>query len=99
MLSLESYRRSWERKIQWYKENGYMKQLIISQDGPDGSIDSKTIDRIIEEKLSVGKQQKESASKRTVGGRVKKTKQNRNQRSHGAKVRSRKFVQKRHKHH
>ena len=51
MLSLDSYRKSWERKSQWYETNGYSEQLIISKDGLDGSIDSETIDKIIKEKL------------------------------------------------
>lgn len=72
MLSLESYRKSWERKRQWYKENGYTKHLIISQDGLDGSIDSKTIDKIIQEKLGIRKDRKELSRKPTVRGRIRK---------------------------
>lgn len=53
MLSVGHYRKSWERKLNWYKENNYESNLITSKDGDDGSIDSKEIDRIIEEKLSI----------------------------------------------
>jgi ATP-dependent exoDNAse (exonuclease V) alpha subunit len=53
MLAVESYRKSWEKKLRWYKDNGYYEQLITSKDGPDGSIDSKGIDKIIEEKLGI----------------------------------------------
>lgn len=45
MLSIPSYRERWERKEQWYKDNGYFDRLITSQDGADGSIDSAEIER------------------------------------------------------
>lgn len=51
MLSLPEYRQGWERKLQWYKNNGYEDRLIISQDGPDGSIDEAEIERIAREKI------------------------------------------------
>jgi exodeoxyribonuclease V alpha subunit len=51
MLSLESYKRTWEKKLQWYKDNGYFLQLIISQDGLDGGINSQQIIEIIKERL------------------------------------------------
>lgn len=53
MLGLESYRKDWENKLEWYKKNEYEDCLIISQDGEDGSINSQEIDRIIEEKLKI----------------------------------------------
>ena len=37
MLSVPSYREAWERKRQWYDDNGYADRLIISEDGLDGS--------------------------------------------------------------
>jgi len=55
MLSVDAYRKSWERKQQWYKENGYADNLITSEDGLDGSIDSKTIDDIIQKRLGISK--------------------------------------------
>lgn len=43
MLSLPSYRESWNRKKQWYKDNGYWEQVITSEDKPDGGIDAELI--------------------------------------------------------
>ena len=43
MLSLPSYRQSWNRKKQWYKDNGYWEQVITSEDKPDGGIDAELI--------------------------------------------------------
>lgn len=59
MLSAEQYRKSWESKLNWYKENDYEPNLIISKDGEDGSIDSKEIDRIIEDEIGIKIQQPE----------------------------------------
>ncbi len=53
MLSVDSYKKSWDRKLRWYKENGYYPQLIISQDGEDGSIDSQEIDRLVEQRIKL----------------------------------------------
>lgn len=53
MLGVESYKESWERKLKWYEKNMFESQLITSKDGLDGSIDSKAIDRIIEEELGI----------------------------------------------
>lgn len=83
MLQLESYRKSWERKEHWYKENGYSEQLITSKDGPDGSIDSKTIVKIIKEKLGKGENQKRLKKTNTKKARVKKkTKSNNGHKKH-----------------
>ncbi len=46
MLSVPSYKEKWERKEQWYKDNGYFDQLITSEDKPDGSISSTEIESI-----------------------------------------------------
>ena len=51
MLSVPNYRESWERKRQWYEDNGYADRLIISQDGPDGSIDAFQIKQIAQERI------------------------------------------------
>ncbi|MBI4589955.1 MAG: AAA family ATPase [Candidatus Rokubacteria bacterium] len=51
MLSVPSYREAWERKRQWYEDNGYADRLITSEDGPDGSIDAARIERIAREKI------------------------------------------------
>jgi len=53
MLAIEEYKKSTEAKLKWYEENGYSDQLITSQDGLDGSINSEKIDAIIEENLGV----------------------------------------------
>jgi len=51
MLQLESYRRSWDKKLQWYTDNGYLDTLVTSIDESDGSIDSLEIEKIIKEKI------------------------------------------------
>ena len=51
MLAVESYKKSWERKLRWYKENGYDSRLIVSQDGEDGSINSEEITKIVKSKF------------------------------------------------
>ena len=51
MLSVPSYRESWERKRRWYEDNGYAERLITSEDGPDGSIDAARIERIARERI------------------------------------------------
>ena len=51
MLAISSYREQWEQKEYWYKENGYFKQLIVSEDGIDGSIDSAIIEKLAREKI------------------------------------------------
>ena len=51
MLQKEDYRQKWDIKRKSYEENGIIegKNLIISKDGLDGSIDSQEIDRLIKE--------------------------------------------------
>lgn len=51
MLSVPSYRQSWERKQKWYIDNGYEDQLVTSEDGPDGSINAADIEKIAREKI------------------------------------------------
>ncbi len=51
MLSVPSYREAWERKSQWYEDNGYADRLITSEDGSDGSIDAARIERIARERI------------------------------------------------
>lgn len=51
MLSVPSYRQSWERKQKWYRENGYEDQLITSEDGPDGSINAAIIEEIAKKRI------------------------------------------------
>ena len=49
MLQKEDYREKWDIKRKSYEENGIIegKNLIISKDGLDGSINSQEIDRLI----------------------------------------------------
>lgn len=51
MLQKEEYRQKWDIKRKSYEEIGIIegKNLIISKDGLDGSIDSQEIDRLIKE--------------------------------------------------
>ncbi len=51
MLSVPSYMEQWGRKEKWYEENGYLDQVITSQDSPDGGIDSTTIEKIARDKI------------------------------------------------
>lgn len=46
MLSVPSYKEAWDRKRQWYEDNGFLDRVITSEDGPDGSIDAAEIERI-----------------------------------------------------
>ena len=45
MLSVPSYREQWDRKRQWYEDNGYLDRLITSEDGSDGSINAAEIEQ------------------------------------------------------
>jgi hypothetical protein len=51
MLSVPSYRESWERKKAWYEANGFAGRLITSEDGPDGRIDAIEIERIARQRI------------------------------------------------
>lgn len=57
MLSVPEYRRRWEEKHEWYRENGILPYdegggakgtLIVSQDEPNGGISSKEIVSLID---------------------------------------------------
>lgn len=54
MLSDDGYRRRWEAKCAVYKKHNIVEgeNLIVSEDKPDGSIDSKEIRKLIEKYLS-----------------------------------------------
>jgi len=45
MLSEPEYKHNWDAKLKWYIDCGFGKQLITSEDAPDGSIDSYTIEQ------------------------------------------------------
>ncbi|MBQ9393961.1 MAG: AAA family ATPase [Proteobacteria bacterium] len=51
MLQKEDYRRKWDIKRKTYEKNGIVegRNLIVSKDGLDGSIDSQEIDQLIKE--------------------------------------------------
>ena len=51
MLTVPSYREAWDRKRMWYEDNGFSDRLIVSEDGPDGSIDAAKIERIARERI------------------------------------------------
>jgi hypothetical protein len=51
MLDLPSYRRDWMRKKSWYEKHSLIDEVITSQDGPDGSINSVEIENIIKSKI------------------------------------------------
>lgn len=51
MLAVPAYREKWERKRQWYEDNGHADQLLTSQDEPDGSIDAEAIERKIRNEI------------------------------------------------
>lgn len=51
MLSIPSYREGWNRKRQWYEDNGYIGRVITSEDGLDGSIDAAEIERIARKRI------------------------------------------------
>ena len=51
MLSVPSYQEAWDRKRQWYEDNGYLDRIITSEDGADGSIDAAEIERIARKQI------------------------------------------------
>lgn len=51
MLAVPSYKEAWEKKRQWYEDNGFLDRVITSEDGPDGSIDAAEIERIARSKI------------------------------------------------
>lgn len=51
MLHVPQYRESWEWKRNWYDRCGFSDRLIISRDGPDGSIDTQVIEDIARKRI------------------------------------------------
>lgn len=51
MLSVPSYREAWARKQEWYENNRFGDRLIVSEDGPDGSIDAAKIEQIARKRI------------------------------------------------
>jgi exodeoxyribonuclease V alpha subunit len=54
MLAVPSYREQWKHKRCWYKTNKYDDQLITSEDGPDGGIDTTQIEKTARERILEG---------------------------------------------
>jgi hypothetical protein len=52
MLAVPSYREKWDRKRQWYEENGFWDRVITSEDGPNGGIDASEIAETARGRLS-----------------------------------------------
>ncbi len=53
MLSVPSYKEQWDRKRQWYEDNGFLERLITSEDGADGSLDVGEIERIAQRRIGL----------------------------------------------
>jgi hypothetical protein len=51
MLTVPSYKAAWDRKKAWYKENGFLDQVITSEDGEDGSIDAARIESVARKRI------------------------------------------------
>lgn len=60
MLNKPSYRRKWEKKLQWYRDNGIEPRgsgagespdgtLLLTQDGPDGSLSTAAIEALVDD--------------------------------------------------
>jgi ATP-dependent exoDNAse (exonuclease V) alpha subunit len=59
MMTLSSYRKNWDKKLQAYSDDGFVlhteangheeKMLIITEENPSGGIDSQYFDRLIKE--------------------------------------------------
>lgn len=50
MLQVSKYEQNWRRKLAWYQGNGFTlgEDLFVTQDGSDGSLDSKAIREVCE---------------------------------------------------
>ncbi|MBX3316390.1 MAG: AAA family ATPase [Phycisphaeraceae bacterium] len=51
MLGVPTYREAWEKKLAWYKAHGFVDQLIMSEDAPDGGIDAGAIERVAKTRI------------------------------------------------
>ena len=51
MLSVPSYKADWEKKLQFYEENGFKinENLFITTESEKGGIDSKEIERVVDQ--------------------------------------------------
>jgi ATP-dependent exoDNAse (exonuclease V) alpha subunit len=51
MLDQSTYKERWEKKLAWYRRNGYADRLILSKDGTGGSLDELEIEGIAREQI------------------------------------------------
>jgi len=51
MLNLPNYRTAWERKLKWYRDNNFDRQLIVSQDSPNGGINAAEIEQLARQNI------------------------------------------------
>jgi len=51
MLDQTTYRKRWERKLAWYKQNGLEGRLILSKDGTGGSLDEIEISNLARSRI------------------------------------------------
>ena len=56
MLAVPEYHERWDRKRQWYEANGYLPQLITSEDSPDGAVDVQAITETARRRILKGEQ-------------------------------------------
>lgn len=54
MLATPSYAEGWARKQKWYEDNGYLGQVLTSEDGLDGSIDAAAIEATARRRILAG---------------------------------------------
>lgn len=50
-ISIRYCHEGWNRKRQWYENNGYLDRVITSEDRFDGSIDAAEIEKIARKKI------------------------------------------------
>lgn len=51
MRGVPNYENAWKRKLAWYEKNGFLGQLVTSEDKPDGGIDGTVIEEIARRKI------------------------------------------------
>lgn len=52
MLDQTTYRKRWERKLTWYKQNGLEERLIVTKDGTGGSLDEIEISKLARKRIA-----------------------------------------------
>ena len=51
MNDLITYRERWARKKRWYVKHGFAEFLIVSEDGPLGSIDEPALFQLARDRI------------------------------------------------